>query len=258
MKYQITSIPAMKVYPGRRGRQDRHRRQAEARPRGRPRGRPGVATTARQDRRPAHRPWAGFSAFDASAVILGPSHSSAERDTDRMTDARATTSTRGTTRYADRTAGPRPPPRSAPCSPSPPAPRSSRSPAACRSSRRLPRELVAGAMDRVMRDSGARRPCSTAPARACPRLREHILEVMALEGIRGSVDDVVVDHRLAARARPRHEALHRPGRRRPRRGPELRRRARRLQVVPGRGRCTCRWTPTAWCRRRCASHDRAS
>ena len=34
--------------------------------------------------------------------------------------------------------------------------------------------------------------CSTAPARARPRLREQILDVMALEGIRASVDDVVV------------------------------------------------------------------
>ncbi len=55
----------------------------------------------------------------------------------------------------------------------------------------LPRELVTGAMDRVMRDSG---PVALqyGSGQGYPRLREHILGVMALEGIRGSVDDVVV------------------------------------------------------------------
>src|ERR1700712_420560 len=55
----------------------------------------------------------------------------------------------------------------------------------------LPRELVMGAMDRVMRDRG---PVALqyGSGQGAPALREHILEVMALEGIRGSVDDVVV------------------------------------------------------------------
>jgi 2-aminoadipate transaminase len=55
----------------------------------------------------------------------------------------------------------------------------------------LPRDLVTGAMDRVMRDSG---PIALqyGSGQGVPALREHILEVMALEGIRGSVDDVVV------------------------------------------------------------------
>jgi 2-aminoadipate transaminase len=55
----------------------------------------------------------------------------------------------------------------------------------------LPRELVAGAMDRVMREQG---PVALqyGSGQGSPRLREHILEVMALEGIRGSVDDIVV------------------------------------------------------------------
>src|ERR1700709_302617 len=55
----------------------------------------------------------------------------------------------------------------------------------------LPRELVSAAMDRVMQDSG---PVALqyGSGQGFPRLREHILEVMALEGIRASVDDVVV------------------------------------------------------------------
>jgi 2-aminoadipate transaminase len=55
----------------------------------------------------------------------------------------------------------------------------------------LPRELVSGAMDRVMAESG---PVALqyGSGQGFPRLREHILEVMALEGIRASVDDVVV------------------------------------------------------------------
>src|ERR1700712_2535517 len=55
----------------------------------------------------------------------------------------------------------------------------------------LPRELVTGAMERVMRDSG---PVALqyGSGQGFPRLREHILEVMALECIRASVDDVVV------------------------------------------------------------------
>ena len=55
----------------------------------------------------------------------------------------------------------------------------------------LPRELVSGAIERVMQDSG---PVALqyGSGQGFPRLREHILEVMALEGIRASVDDVVV------------------------------------------------------------------
>jgi 2-aminoadipate transaminase len=55
----------------------------------------------------------------------------------------------------------------------------------------LPRELVIDAMERVMRDQG---PVALqyGSGQGMPALREHILEVMALEGIRGSVDDIVV------------------------------------------------------------------
>jgi 2-aminoadipate transaminase len=55
----------------------------------------------------------------------------------------------------------------------------------------LPRELVTGAMERVMHDHG---PVALqyGSGQGLPALREHILEVMALEGIRASVDDVVV------------------------------------------------------------------
>ena len=55
----------------------------------------------------------------------------------------------------------------------------------------LPRDLITGAMDRVMRDNGPT-ALQYGSGQGVPALREHILEVMALEGIRGSVDDVVV------------------------------------------------------------------
>jgi 2-aminoadipate transaminase len=55
----------------------------------------------------------------------------------------------------------------------------------------LPRDLITGAMDRVMRDAGPT-ALQYGSGQGVPALREHILEVMALEGIRGSADDVVV------------------------------------------------------------------
>ncbi|PPF79708.1 GntR family transcriptional regulator [Subtercola sp. Z020] len=55
----------------------------------------------------------------------------------------------------------------------------------------LPRELVIDSMNRVMTEQGAV-ALQYGSGQGVPRLREHILEVMALEGIRGSVDDVVV------------------------------------------------------------------
>lgn len=55
----------------------------------------------------------------------------------------------------------------------------------------LPKELVSEAIERVMRDQG---PVALqyGSGQGMPALREHILEVMALEGIRASVDDIVV------------------------------------------------------------------
>ncbi|MEO6826463.1 MAG: PLP-dependent aminotransferase family protein [Microbacteriaceae bacterium] len=55
----------------------------------------------------------------------------------------------------------------------------------------LPPDLVVGAMDTVMREQG---PVALqyGSGQGTPVLREHILEVMALEGISGSVDDIVV------------------------------------------------------------------
>ena len=55
----------------------------------------------------------------------------------------------------------------------------------------LPRELITGAVERVMSESGPA-ALQYGSGQGLPRLREHILEVMALEGIRASVDDVVV------------------------------------------------------------------
>jgi 2-aminoadipate transaminase len=55
----------------------------------------------------------------------------------------------------------------------------------------LPQELIAGAVERTVRDHG---PVALqyGSGQGTPRLREQILDVMALEGIRASVDDVVV------------------------------------------------------------------
>ena len=55
----------------------------------------------------------------------------------------------------------------------------------------LPRELVRGALDRVITEHGPE-AMQYGSGQGLPRLREQILEVMALEGIRASVDDVVV------------------------------------------------------------------
>ncbi len=55
----------------------------------------------------------------------------------------------------------------------------------------LPKELVNGAMERVMRDSGPA-ALQYGSGQGLPALREQILEVMALEGIRAGVDDLVV------------------------------------------------------------------
>ena len=55
----------------------------------------------------------------------------------------------------------------------------------------LPRELVQGAMDRTMEQSGSV-ALQYGSGQGYPQLREHILDVMALEGIRASVDDIVV------------------------------------------------------------------
>src|SRR6185436_8304193 len=55
----------------------------------------------------------------------------------------------------------------------------------------LPQELVLGAVDRTVHDHGAT-ALQYGSGQGMPRLREQILDVMALEGIRASVDDVVV------------------------------------------------------------------
>ena len=55
----------------------------------------------------------------------------------------------------------------------------------------LPQELVTAAMERVMRDNGAV-ALQYGSGQGMPALRQHILEVMALEGIRAGVDDIVV------------------------------------------------------------------
>ena len=75
---------------------------------------------------------------------------------------------------------------------------------------------------------------------------------MALEGIRAAPGRRGGHRRLADGARPGHPDLLRPGRRHPRRGAVLRRRARHLRRRTRRRSCTWRWTTTGWSRRRCA------
>ncbi|MBK4348739.1 aminotransferase-like domain-containing protein [Lacisediminihabitans changchengi] len=55
----------------------------------------------------------------------------------------------------------------------------------------LPTDLVGGAFERVMREEGPQ-ALQYGSGQGIPQLREHILDIMALEGIRASVDDVVV------------------------------------------------------------------
>jgi len=55
----------------------------------------------------------------------------------------------------------------------------------------LPKELVQGALDRVLHDHGPQ-AMQYGSGQGLPQLREQILDVMALEGIRASVDDLVV------------------------------------------------------------------
>ncbi|HEY0260415.1 MAG TPA: PLP-dependent aminotransferase family protein [Lacisediminihabitans sp.] len=55
----------------------------------------------------------------------------------------------------------------------------------------LPADLIADAFERMMRNDGPQ-ALQYGSGQGVPALREHILEIMALEGIRGSVDDVVV------------------------------------------------------------------
>jgi 2-aminoadipate transaminase len=55
----------------------------------------------------------------------------------------------------------------------------------------LPADLITSSMDRMMREQGAT-ALQYGSGQGSPVLREHILEIMALEGIRASVDDVVV------------------------------------------------------------------
>ena len=54
----------------------------------------------------------------------------------------------------------------------------------------LPQELITSAFERVMREQG---PVALqyGSGQGIPALREHILDVMSLEGIRASVDNVV-------------------------------------------------------------------
>jgi 2-aminoadipate transaminase len=54
----------------------------------------------------------------------------------------------------------------------------------------LPEELIVSSMERVMRTQGPT-ALQYGSGQGIPELREHILDIMSLEGIRGSVDNVV-------------------------------------------------------------------
>ena len=75
-----------------------------------------------------------------------------------------------------------------------------------------------------------------------PRLREQICEVMAPRGHRGAPRRRGRHRRLPAGRRPGHPDLLRPRRRGDLRGAVVRRRARRLQGLPGRRGARRRWT----------------
>ncbi len=55
----------------------------------------------------------------------------------------------------------------------------------------LPQDLVSAAVERTVRDKGAM-ALQYGSGQGSPALREQILDVMALEGIRAGVDDLVV------------------------------------------------------------------
>jgi 2-aminoadipate transaminase len=55
----------------------------------------------------------------------------------------------------------------------------------------LPQERVMGSIEKVMRDNGAM-ALQYGSGQGTPAIREHIMQIMAMEGIRGSADDVVV------------------------------------------------------------------
>jgi 2-aminoadipate transaminase len=55
----------------------------------------------------------------------------------------------------------------------------------------LPREMVMGSIEKVMHDNGAM-ALQYGSGQGTPAIREHIMQIMAMEGIRGSADNVVV------------------------------------------------------------------
>ena len=55
----------------------------------------------------------------------------------------------------------------------------------------LPSEMVMGSIEKVMRDNGAM-ALQYGSGQGTPAIREHIMQIMAMEGIRGSADNVVV------------------------------------------------------------------
>ena len=86
-----------------------------------------------------------------------------------------------------------------------------------------------------MRDAGAD-ALQYGSGQGIPALREQILDVMALEGIHGSVDNVVTATGSQQALDLVAKLFIDPGDVDPRRVAELRRRPRRLPVVPGERR----------------------
>ncbi len=97
----------------------------------------------------------------------------------------------------------------------------------------LPLDAIAELTAKAIREQGAV-ALQYGFGQGDPRLRELICEVMALGGHRRVRRRHRRDRRLAAGARPDRPDLPRPGRRRARRGADLRGRARHVRRRPGR------------------------
>ena len=109
------------------------------------------------------------------------------------------------------------PPRSGPCSRSPPGPRWCRWPAACPTWRRCPLETLADTVARLIRERGSV-ALQYGSGQGESALREQILEVMAEVGVDRAPRRRRGHRRLADGARPGDPGLLRPRRRRAGRG----------------------------------------
>ena len=108
----------------------------------------------------------------------------------------------------------------------------------------LPLDAVGALLEQLVADQGAV-ALNYSTGQGDPRLREQICDVMSLVGITGSPDDVVVTVGSQQALDLIARVFLDPGRRRARRGAELRRRARARSPRRRPRCCTSRWTTTA-------------